>query len=469
MLTYDLERRGALPVYEFLYRSIREDILRGKLAAGERLPTKRGLAEHLGISVVTVENAYAQLLLEGYIRAEQRRGYFVCALEGGPRAEAELPPQPASFPEPEESRREWFADLKTNHTLRDQFPFSLWAKLMREVLTERDPALLGPMPGRGLPALRQAIAAYLDRFRGVKVFPSQIVVGAGTEFLYGLLTQLLGRDKRFAVENPGYPRIYQVYRANGADCAAVPLDAWGLSVTALREQKAQVAHLSPAHHFPTGIVTPASRRGELLAWAQEEPDRYIIEDDYDSEFRFAGRPVPTLQSSDRTGRVIYVNTFSKTLTPAIRISYMVLPPALSALFSEKLGFVSCTVSSFEQMTLSKFISGGHFESHLARTRHFYRRQRDAMIGAIRESPLSGRCRVREADAGLHFLLETDSPYSDEELVRRAADRGVNVSCLSQYYDCPPRESTGCLVVNYSGVSGDRMAEAVRRLAEAVLG
>lgn len=468
MLTYSLERRGRLPVYEFLYKSVREDILSGKLRAGERLPPKRGLAEHLGVSIMTVENAYNQLLLEGYIRSEQRRGYYVCALETLPKRPAAQISEPFKpiLPEPEKKEREWFSDLKTSRTPTEQFPFSVWARLMREVLTEREPALLGPMPAKGMPALREAVAGYLDRFRGMTVSPEQIVIGAGTEYLYGLLVQLLGREKRFAVEDPGYDRIAQVYRANGASCCPVPLDGMGLSVRGLREQKAQVAHLSPAHHFPTGIVTPAARRRELLAWAGEAQDRYIIEDDYDSEFRFAGRPVPTMQSIDRNGSVLYVNTFSKTLTPAIRISYLVLPPSLSRRFSERLGFYSCTVPSFEQMTLAKFIDGGYFESHLARTRHFYRRQRDAMLAAIRESFLGGRCRVREADAGLHFLLETGSAYSDRELVRRAAERGIHVSCLSEYYSRPERADSACFVINYSGVSREKMAETARRLAEA---
>lgn len=468
MLTYSLEDRGRLPVYEFLYRSIREDILSGKLRAGEKLPPKRGLAEHLGVSVMTVENAYAQLLLEGYLYAEQRRGYYVCALEQPAKSR---PPQPVprSAPSPEQEERAWFADLKTNYTPQGQFPFSVWAKLMREVLTERDRSLLKPMPGRGLLTLRKAIAGYLDSFRGMTVFPEQIVIGAGTEFLYSLLVQLLGRERRFAVEDPGYARISQVYRANGADCVAVPLDGQGLSVEGLRRQGAEIAHLSPNHHFPTGAVTPASRRRELLSWAEKSPSRYLIEDDYDSEFRFSGKPVPTVQSIDRAGKVIYINTFSKTLTPAIRISYLVLPPALSRRFTEQLGFISCTVPSFEQLTLAKFISGGYFESHLARTRHFYRRQRDAMIRAIRESPLGGRCGIREANAGLHFLLETDSPYSDTELVRRAATLGVQVSCLSQYYLHREDAPSGCLVINYSGVEEAAMGEAARRLAQAAFG
>lgn len=462
MLTYSLDERGKLPVYEFLYRSIRNDILEGKLRAGEKLPPKRVFAQHLGVSVVTVENAYAQLLLEGYLEAKERRGYFVSAVTGGPIKSAS---NLVSLDLGEEPSREWFADLKTNRPLPERFPFSVWAKLMREVLTERDPALLSPMPGQGLFRLREAIADYLDRFRGMAVSPSQIVIGAGTEFLYGLAVQLLGREKLYAVENPGYGRVSQAITAHGARCIPVPLDEQGISVAELSRTGAQVAHLSPAHHFPTGRVTPAGRRRELLSWAED--GRFLIEDDYDSEFRFFGKPMPTLQSIDRSGRVLYLNTFSKTMTPAIRISYLVLPDAFARRFSAHPA--ACTVSSFEQMALAKFISGGYFESHLARSRNFYRRQRDDLIAAIRESPLGKKSVIREADAGLHFLLQVQSPYSDAALVSRAAAQGVNLSCLSEYYSEPDRAPAGCIVVNFTGVKPEQMGEAARRLSSAILG
>ena len=459
MLTYALDRRGELPLYEFLCRRIREDIREGRLRAGEKMPSKRGLAEHLGVSVATVENAYAQLLLEGYLRAEERRGYFVESL---PVTEIRKAVPPAAL-QAEEAEPEWFADIRTNRVPGEQFPFSVWAKLMREVLTERDAALLRPMPGGGTLALRRAIAAYLGRFRGIAAEPEQLVVGAGTEYLYGLLVQLLGRDKVFAVEDPGYRRIAQVYEANGAAVVGAELDGQGLSVRALREKGADAAHLSPAHHFPTGLVMPVSRRRELLQWASEEPERYLIEDDYDSEFRFTGRPVPSLQSIDEGGKVITINTFSKSLTPAIRISYMVLPKRLSEAFSRKLGFYSCTVPSFEQLTLAKFLDGGYFESHLARTRHFYRRRRDALQEAVRKSPLGDRAEMREADAGLHFLLKVQTEASDQELVKRAEQRGVAISCLSEYYMDPRRAEPHCLVMNYTGMERERMEEAVQRL------
>ena len=462
MLTYSLEDRGKLPIYEFLYRRIRADISDGKLRAGEKLPPKRVLAEHLGVSVVTVENAYAQLLLEGYLEARERRGYFVSSVAGGPVKSAAAVAVPVIEEQP---GREWFADFKTNRPLPERFPFSVWAKLMREVLTERDPSLLSPMPGQGLFSLRKAIADYLDRFRGMAVSPSQIVVGAGTEFLYGLAVQLLGRDKLYAVEDPGYSRVAQAITAHGARCVPVPLDEQGLSVAALASTGAQVAHLSPAHHFPTGRVTPAGRRQELLSWAED--GRFLIEDDYDSEFRFFGRPMPTIQSIDRGGRVLYLNTFSKTMTPAIRISFLVLPETLARQFAAHPA--ACTVPSFEQMTLAKFISGGYFEAHLARSRNFYRRQRDDLIAAIRESKLGKKSVILEADAGLHFLLQVQTPHADPELVSRAAERGLNLSCLSEYYSDPARAPQGRIVLNFTGVKPEQMGEAAKRLSDAVLG
>lgn len=372
-------------------------------------------------------------------------------------------PKPAAAQAP--AQPHWFADFSTSRPLPEQFPFSVWARLMREVLTERDPALLGPMPGQGLLCLRKAICDYLDHFRGMRVRPEQIVVGAGTEFLYGLVVQLLGRELTYAVENPGYRRAAQTFTAQGALVVPVPLDEFGLSVAHLRESGAQAAHLSPAHHFPTGRITPAARRRELLLWAEE--GNYLIEDDYDSEFRFRGKPVPTLQSLDHAGRVLYLNTFSKTLTPAIRISFLVLPPRLAAQFDAHPS--ACTVSSFEQMTLAKFLSGGWFESHLARSRNAYRRRRDALIQAISETALGDCCEIQQADAGLHFLLQVQSQYSDAELVRRAAEQGIAVSCLSSYYAAPADAPRGCFVLGFTGVAPESIPEAARRLSLAVTG
>ena len=356
MLTYTLDREAG-PLYEALYRGIRGDILEGRLMPGEKLPSKRALADHLKISKVTVETAYAQLVAEGYIRSQEKVGYFVEAVEQG-----QAPAYRRALELPEAPRPVWEADFTANNLPAEAFPFSVWAKLQREVLLDYGAELLGPVPPGGAYVLRQAIADYLYGFRSMTVSPDQILVGAGTDFLYNLLIQLLGRDKCYGVEDPGYGKIRQVYEAAGVPCLPVPLDGDGIRIDRLGE--AQVLHLSPSHHFPTGIVTPIGRRQALLEWAEGGEGRYLIEDDYDSEFRLAGRPIPTLQSIDRAGKVIYLNSFTKSIAPAIRISYLVLPPELMEEFRRRLGFYACTVPSFEQYTLARFLSRGYFEKVL---------------------------------------------------------------------------------------------------------
>lgn len=461
MLTYSFADLGSDSLYGHLYKCIRNDILQGVLAPGTQLPSKRAFAKNLGVSTITVENAYQQLLAEGYLYSLPRKGYFVAAISGEPAAAAlEQPVPPPAAPE----REEYFADFVTNSTNHANFPFSVWARLMRETISAKSEQLLVNPPPGGIRELREAIADYLFQFRGIAVAPEQIIIGAGTEYLYGLLIQLLGRDKIFAVEDPGYRKISQIYASCDAACRFLPLDAEGVEMAALESSGAQILHTSPAHHFPTGIVTPISRRYELLGWAARREERYIIEDDYDCEFRLLGRPIPALQSIDRSEKVIYINTFSKSLASTIRISYLVLPPRLLARFYQQLGFYSCTVSNFEQYTLAAFISQGCFEKHVNRMRTFYHRQRDILLAAIQKSPLASAVEITEEDAGLHFLMKINTQLPDEELMQRARRAGVRISFLSQYYHQPQQGAEHIAVINYSGVERSRIEEAIARLS-----
>lgn len=433
MLTYDLKKAPGVPLYEALYRCIREDILQGSLVPGQKLPSKRSLAQNLELSVITVEAAYNQLLSEGYLRSVEKVGYFVETVER--RCVLPLPPAPQP-PVP------WKLDLTGSGS--QQFPFSVWVRLQREVMLDYGQQLLQPLPNRGLPELRQAIAQHLSGFRGMDVDPENILVGAGTDFLYNLLIQLLGRELVYAVEEPGYGKIRKIYAAAGATCRSAPMDGQGVCPRQLED--AQVLHLSPSHHFPTGLVTPVRRRLELLAWAGE--DKWIIEDDYDSEFRFDAHPIPAMQTLDRQGRVIYMNTFSRSLAPSIRISYLVLPGPLMERFQKQLGFYSCTVPSFEQYTLARFLSRGHFEKHINRMRKFYKNQRNALFTALRSWDTEGRLTLVEQDAGVHFLLGLDTRLSDRELVQQLARQGIRIHALRDFYHDQPQDRR-CLVVNYA--------------------
>ena len=442
MLTYELKKSPGVPLYEALYRCIRADILSGRLAPGQKLPSKRALAQNLEVSKITVEGAYNQLLSEGYIRAQEKVGYFVENIPQSTPRHADI--VPATRTEPERP----LLDLTGSGT--EKFPFSVWSRLQREVMLDYGEKLLLPLPNQGIAELRQAIAAHLYAFRSMHVDPENILIGAGTDFLYNLLIQLLGREKTYAVEDPGYGKIHKIYAAGGVRCISVPMDHEGVLPAAL--ENAKVLHLSPAHHFPTGLVTSVPRRQELLEWAQR-CDGYIIEDDYDSEFRFDAHPKPTMQSLDRSGRVIYMNTFSKSLAPSIRISYMVLPPELMAVFRKNLGFYSCTVSSFEQYTLARFLDRGYFEKHINRMRKYYKNRRNQVLSALSRRAFSEKLTIREEDAGLHFLLKVDTPMEDEELVRFCEKNGVRLRALSSYYHLPiPEEDKRCLVINYAGVN-----------------
>ena len=431
MLTYELNKQPGMPLYEALYRCIRTDILSGNLLPGTRLPSKRALAAHLEVSKITVEGAYAQLLSEGYIRSRERSGYYVEDLQQVVRP-APVTAAPAK-------------PVAAQSSGTPQFPFTVWSRLQREVMLDLGQALLQPMPNIGITELRQAIAAHLHAFRGLRVDPANILIGAGTDFLYNLLIQLLGRQLCYALEEPGYGKIRRIYGAGGVRCISAPMDEKGVLPQAL--QDAQVLHISPAHHFPTGIITPMDRRQALLDWAGS--DKWIIEDDYDSEFRFHSRPMAAMAALDRQGRVIYMNTFSKSLAPSIRISYMVLPPALMERFQKELGFYSCTVPSFEQYTLARFLQEGHFDKHINRARRFYKARRDRVLEALTHCPVT----IREENAGLHFILKINTRLSDQDLQQRCRDAGLPLRTLGSYYhDLSAPTDTHCLVVSYADLS-----------------
>lgn len=467
MLTYAFTSEQEESLYEQLYYNIKKDIAEGRLRAHEKLPSKRSFAKNLGVSITTVESAYAQLVTEGYLYALPKRGYFVSALD---REITEKAAKTTPLPLPSEEASGCFADLLSNGVSTELFPFSAWIRLLRQVMaTENEERLLTDRPAAGLSQLRLAIASHLHDFRGMEVSPEQVIVGAGTEYLYAVLIQLLGRSRIYGVEDPGYLRLSWIYERNDVACCHIPMDESGILPEELEKSGTEILHITPSHHFPTGIVMPISRRYDLLSWASRAPGRYIIEDDYDCEFRLAGKPIPTLQSIDRSEKVIYMNTFSQSLAPAFRMSYLVLPQHLVKRFYEYLGFYSGTVSCFEQLTLARFLDGGYFEKHINRMRTYYRNLRDQLLQELRESPLADNMRIHEEDSGVHFLLEVKSVRSDAEIIARAEEKGLRLTCLSDYYYDPAYCHGRSLVINYAGIQPEKVSEVVRRLCLCILG
>ena len=426
MLTYSLDKnKGHLS--KELYKALKRDIEEGNLKRGEKLPSKRAFARNCSVSTITVQNAYDQLVSEGYITAYEKKGYFVSDGVGKKRAAVSF-----VVKEEEEKAKMDLPDLSNNRVREDNFPFSIWSRLMRKTMAEKQKQLLSPMATEGVYELRKAISHHLSSFRGMAVSPSQVLVGAGTEYLYSLIIQLLGRDKTYAIEDPGYMKLERIYESNGVKSTRVQLDEKGLSLEMLEDSGADIAHISPNHHDPTGITMPLDRRYEILSWAAGKEDRYILEDDYDSEFRVSRNPFPTLYTLDGSGSVIYMNTFSKSLASTVRISYMVLPFDLAERFKEKLSFYSSTVSSFEQYTLASFILDGYFEKHINRMRLFYIRQRKAILSLIYSSPMKDRCSVIENDSGLHFILRLHTTLSDEKVKEILKEEGIKISALSDF-------------------------------------
>ena len=461
MLTYSFNPTNSIPLYEALYQYIKRDIMEGVLHAGEHLPSKRNFAKHLGLSTITVENAYAQLISEGFIYSLPKKGYYVADISGMSKikpvkntADIQIPDMPYKYT----------TDLSDNRTNPESFPFSIWAKLLRRTISERQQELMTSSPAGGIYMLRAAIAEHLQSFRGMSVNPDQIIIGAGTEYLYGMLIQLLGKDKIYCVENPGYHKIPKIYKSNGVVCNYIDMNEQGLSVQDLNASNADIVHISPTHHFPTGITMPANRRYELLAWANEKKGRYIIEDDYDSEFRLNGKPIPTLQSMDISDRVIYINTFSKSLASTIRISYMVLPVHLANYFYEHMSFYSCTVSNFEQYTLADFIKDGYFEKHINRMRIFYARKREEVLDCIKKSALNKRCTIIEKDSGLHFLIRLKTDLPDQTFLEILKEMKIHLASLSEYYRDPKKAPEHTFIINYSNLDPECLHTVLKKIA-----
>ena len=462
MLTYDLTKTDG-PLYKCLYECIKNDISQGKLSSGEKMPSKRTLAKNLGVSTITVENAYDQLIGEGYMFARPKRGYFIADVSDIRVIKAPVHKELSIKLPPEQD--ESIFDFSSNRTDSGNFPFSIWAKLMRETISLREQELLSVSPCGGVRELREAIASHLSSFRGMNVDPDQIIVGAGTEYLYGLLVKLLGTDKVYCVEDPGYKKISQIYECNNAKCLPVQMDEQGISVELIKKVNAQIAHISPTHHFPTGITMPVNRRYELLAWANESSDRYIIEDDYDSEFRYKGKPIPALQSLDRREKVIYMGTFSKSIAPAIRVSYLVLPRRLLTLYEQNCSFLSSTVSRIDQAVLNRFIAEGYFERYLNKMRKVYRQKQEKMLACL--EPFRSRFTIAGEEAGLHILLmPKDKDVTEQMLIQKARQQGCKVYGLSDYQII--KKETHRVMLGYASLSLSGIEEGMGLLEKAWL-
>ncbi len=467
MLTYNLNNEKS-PLYLQIYENIKKDILNSKILPNEQLPSKRKLSNHLCVALITVENAYEQLIAEGYIYSIEKKGYFVSSLIENNLYLHKKINQDNEVKQKisREKQKSNYFDLQSLEVDTSLFPFSIFSKLMREVISEKNKNLLTKLDSLGVYELRLAIKKHLNAFQGINLKEEQIIIGAGSEYLYSLIIKLLGYDSLFALENPGYKKISKVYNSNNVKIKYVDLDEDGIKVSKLED--VDVIHISPAHQFPTGIVMPIKRKLDLLKWASEKENRIIIEDDYDSEFRFKGVSVPSILSIDKNDNVIYLNTFSKTISPSIRIAYMVIPEKLIPIYNEKLGFLSCTVASIEQYTLARFIDEGYYERHINKMKNYYRKKKNLFFDLLKESKLNNISTIYYKDSGLHFLLELDTNISDQELIEKAFQNGVKITCLSQYYLKDSLIKEHVVIINFSLISETNFEKVIKILEKIIL-
>lgn len=456
-LTISLDTRSRIPLYEQIYDYIKTDIQSGRIPYGEKLPSTRFLSKHLEVSRSTVELAYEQLLSEGYIESVPYKGFFVAQID-------ELYHLKKDKPQPQRERKEarrYRYDFTPNGVDLKSFPYNVWRKLSKDILLDDRTELFRSGDSQGEYGFRSAICSYLYQARGVDCTPDQIIVGAGSDYILMLLGMILGMDHTIAFEDPTYKQAYRMAGGMSYNCIPVSMDKNGMKVTELEKSGADIAYVTPSHQYPTGVIMPIRRRMELLKWACEDQGRYIVEDDYDSEFRYKGKPIPALKGYDASDKVIYLGTFSKSIAPAIRLSYMVLPKPLLDAYEQKARFVNSTVSKVDQLIVQKFIEEGYYERHLNKTRALYKSRHDVLIEELR--PMADICTISGENAGVHLLLTFQNGMAEEELIDRAARADIRVYGLSDYRIRENCEEKATILLGYANLTEDQIREAARLL------
>ena len=454
-----IDLRADCPIYEQIYEFIKNEIKNGQILPDTKLPSTRRLSQSLKISRTTVVNAYEQLLAEGYLRSRGGSGYIVNKLDdmdilkrvpdNGERSHSIL-----SVCKTDSMEDDNLIDFSPTKIDSKSFPYASWRSIARKVFSSEKEDVFIAGDKQGEFGLRTGIADYLHTARRVVCSPSNIIVGAGSEYLILLLGLLLGK-RNIALENPGYIRAKEIFKSMLWNVLSVDMDDEGISIDMLESTDADICYLMPANQYPTGVIMPINRRRELISWCYEKSDRYIIEDDYDSEFRFVGKPIPAMQGLDPS-KIIYMGTFSKAIAPAIRVAYMVLPEKLMEEYESKLKFLSCTVPRSDQNILETFIKEGYFERHLNRMRTNYRIKRDALIESIRNN--LPQAKVFENNSGLHILLTLEH-MSEEEVINCGRLAGIRLYPISVFYTGRNiRKST--VLVGFAGLTIDEIKKGI---------
>ena len=465
MLLIPLNSEIKTPMYEQIYEYIKQDILHGNFAKNTKLPSSRTLAEQLNVSRSTINSAYEQLLSEGYIYSKEKKGYYISDVK-----------RLQSFTNTEHlyNKNELFSTFikeKKQYTFSpfsidtENFPYNIWRKLTNNVISYLNAEALSLGDSRGDDSFRQAIWEYLTGSREIHCSKEQIIVGAGTDYLLMLLCGLFPENYKIAMENPSYMRAYHVFCGLNKTVIPVPVTHTGMDISSLIKTDASIAYVTPSHQYPLGVIMPIAKRHELLKWA-DQGERYIIEDDHDSEFRYKGLPIPSLQSMDKKEKVIYMGTFSRAIAPAIRVSYMVLPPSLMQLYQKKFSHYSSTVSRVDQKILTDFIEQGYLERHLNKMRKIYRQKHDYMLKAFR--CFGDKISITGEYAGLHLVVTFQNGLSEEEIVTRAKAVDIHLYSIREHEILPLYETKPTFLFGFAGLSEKEIAETISKLSQVLL-
>ena len=463
-LTISLDPHRKTPLYEQIYGFIREEIRGGRIRAGERLPSARALSGYLSVSRSTVDLAYEQLVSEGYLESVPCKGYFVCEIEGLYR----LDEKKEETKEDDAAEQMPFSyDFAVTGTAPGGFPQNSWKKISKEVLLDADDSLFQLGDAKGEHGLREAIRDYLHHARGVNCRTEQIIVGAGNDYLLMLLSVILGRGHKVAMENPTYISAYRCFAKLGYAMCTISMDEAGMRPAELEKSGADLAYIMPSHQFPMGMVMPMKRRMQLLAWASRENGRYLIEDDYDSELRYQSRPIPYLQSIDNSGRTIYLGTFSKSMSPDLRISYMVLPEKLMKDYSSRYSHTNCTVPTVLQLALIEFIQSGNYQRHIGAMKNHYKKKHDYILNYVKQN-LEDDVIMYGAGAGLHFVAEIKNSYlTQSELISAFEQKGIRIFSTEPFWIrknlCPENQ----LLFGFSAIPYEKLPGAMKTFSKII--
>lgn len=487
MLTMHLNTDTKIPLYEQIYTNVKRLILQGELKAGDKLPSTRGLAATLDVSRNTVETAYYQLLAEGYIDTAPKSGFYVSELDltgiglaafsnlsllqaenqeqpNTPLPSVMAPNHETTSVEDSSKTRSITYDFSPFAVDISHFPYSIWKKLSKKTLEEdTNRFLLGEADGDM--ELRQAICNYVRLSREVRCSPEQIIVGAGADYLLQMLSLVFRHMniQEITLENPCYRKAAMIFENNGLHLHTGTLDGRGLTIDSIASET-EVVYVTPSHQYPLGIVMPLGRRSELLTWADQTDRRYIIEDDHDSEFRYKGKPIPALQGMDWHDKVIYLGTFSRAIAPAIRVSYLILPPDLIKIYHRYLSHYSCTVSRLDQGILTRFLEEGYFEKHVNRMRKIYRNKHDLVLEQLKPLIRQNILQIQGEHAGLHLVLHLRKGLTESQVIEQAAKQNIKLYGMKKHYLHPSDRACESILFGYSNLTESEITEGIRRLS-----